>query len=98
MSEIVENKSEVFITLNNVEYKSEDLNDQQRDTAVKIIRSDNLLAGEAQAKNLKDAHDLYVILSDYRNIMIQGFSNLVEMKAEEIVVANPDKNPVKGDK
>ena len=78
-----EKKSEPLITLNNVEYRSEDLNDQQRDVAIKIIRSENLLNSAAQTKNLKDAHDLYVILNDYRNIMVQGFSNLVQVQEEE---------------
>lgn len=62
---------EPLITFNEREYKASDLNDSQRDIALK------LRATAKQLNSLQDAYDSFVCLSDYKNILIKGFEESI---------------------
>jgi hypothetical protein len=74
----MENEAPVVITFNEIEYRAEDLNEAQTDIAAKLN-----ITGR-QLSQLKEAYETYLVLNDYKNIMIKAFEATVEDGNEEI--------------
>lgn len=66
-----------LITFNEREYKNSDLDDKQRDIALK------LRATAKQLNSLQDAYDTFVCLSEYKNILIKGFEESMNQDEPE---------------
>jgi hypothetical protein len=78
MTDKMENEAPVVITFNEIEYRAEDLNEAQTDIAAKLN-----ITGR-QLSQLKEAYETYLVLNDYKNIMIKAFEATVEDGNEEI--------------
>ena len=77
MTDKIENEAPVIITFNEKEYRAEDLNEAQTDIAAKLN-----ITGR-QLSQLKEAYETYLVLNDYKNIMIKAFEATVEDGNEE---------------
>lgn len=77
MTDKLENEAPVVITFNEIEYRAEDLNEAQTDIAAKLN-----ITGR-QLSQLKEAYETYLVLNDYKNIMIKAFEATVEDGNEE---------------
>ena len=77
MTDKMENEAPVVITFNEIEYRAEDLNEAQTDIAAKLN-----ITGR-QLSQLKEAYETYLVLNDYKNIMIKAFEATVEDDNEE---------------
>ena len=77
MTDKMENEAPVVITFNEKEYRAEDLNEAQTDIAAKLN-----ITGR-QLSQLKEAYETYLVLNDYKNIMIKAFEATVEDGNEE---------------
>ena len=77
MTDKMENEAPVVITFNEIEYRAEDLNEAQTDIAAKLN-----ITGR-QLSQLKEAYETYLVLNDYKNIMIKAFEATVEDGKEE---------------
>jgi hypothetical protein len=77
MTDKMENEAPVVITFNEIEYRAEDLNEAQTDIAAKLN-----ITGR-QLSQLKEAYETYLVLNDYKNIMIKAFEATVEDGNEE---------------
>jgi|TARA_X000001388_G_C2226629_1_gene121388 hypothetical protein len=77
MTDKMENKAPVIITFNEKEYRAEDLNEAQTDIAAKLN-----ITGR-QLSQLKEAYETYLVLNDYKNIMIKAFEATTENGNEE---------------
>ena len=77
MTDKMENEAPVVITFNEIEYRAEDLNEAQTDIAA------NLNITGRQLSQLKEAYETYLVLNDYKNIMIKAFEATVEDGNEE---------------
>ena len=77
MTDKMENEAPVIITFNEKEYRAEDLNEAQTDIAAKLN-----ITGR-QLSQLKEAYETYLVLNDYKNIMIKAFEATVEDGNEE---------------
>jgi hypothetical protein len=78
MTDKIENEAPVVITFNEIEYRAEDLNEAQTDIAAKLN-----ITGR-QLSQLKEAYETYLVLNDYKNIMIKAFEATVKDDNEEI--------------
>jgi hypothetical protein len=77
MTDKMENEAPVIITFNEKEYRAEDLNEAQTDIAAKLN-----ITGR-QLSQLKEAYETYLVLNDYKNIMIKAFEATTENGNEE---------------
>ena len=77
MTDKIENEAPVVITFNEIEYRAEDLNEAQTDIAAKLN-----ITGR-QLSQLKEAYETYLVLNDYKNIMIKAFEATVKDGNEE---------------
>ena len=77
MTDKMENEAPVVITFNEIEYRAEDLNEEQTDIAAKLN-----ITGR-QLSQLKEAYETYLVLNDYKNIMIKAFEATVKDGNEE---------------
>jgi hypothetical protein len=77
MTDKMENEAPVIITFNEKEYRAEDLNEVQTDIAAKLN-----ITGR-QLSQLKEAYETYLVLNDYKNIMIKAFEATTENGNEE---------------
>ena len=77
MTDKMKNEAPVIITFNEKEYRAEDLNEAQTDIAAKLN-----ITGR-QLSQLKEAYETYLVLNDYKNIMIKAFEATVEDGNEE---------------
>lgn len=77
MTDKMENEAPVVITFNEIEYRAEDLNEAQTDIAAKLN-----ITGR-QLSQLKEAYETYLVLNDYKNIMIKAFEATVKDGNEE---------------
>ena len=66
------------ITFNDVEYRDADLDAGQIEIARKLGAVDLLLKSDIHCDNLQKSHDLFVILSPYRQLHIQAFQNTLQ--------------------
>lgn len=66
------------ITFNDVEYRDADLDAGQLEIARKLGAVDLLLKSDISCDSLQKSHDLFVILSDYRNVHVQAFQNTLQ--------------------
>jgi len=78
MSNENEVKNDVIISFNGIDFKAEDLNEDQANIAGKL----NVAQRELQ--ELQSAYERYVILADYRELQVKAFSETVEEEAEEV--------------
>ena len=81
--ENTEKKEETLIILNGREYKSSDLNDQQRESALK------LRVVVKQLNQLQDAHDLFVVLNGHKNELATSLEKSLDEKSSN---ENSEKN------
>ena len=77
MTDKMENEAPVVITFNEKEYRAEDLNEAQTDIAAKLN-----ITGR-QLSQLKEAYETYLVLNDYKNIMIKAFEATTDNGNEE---------------
>lgn len=77
MTDKMKNEAPVIITFNEKEYRAEDLNEAQTDIAAKLN-----ITGR-QLSQLKEAYETYLVLNDYKNIMIKAFEATTENGNEE---------------